>query len=34
MMVGAGVVFAEVRMYEGVVRRLVIDPQKEELSQL
>jgi hypothetical protein len=34
MVVGAGVVFAKVRVYKGVVRGLVIDPQKEELSRL
>jgi hypothetical protein len=34
MMVGARVVFTEVRVYEGVVWRLVIDPQEEELLWL
>jgi hypothetical protein len=34
MMVGAGVVFTEVCVHEGVVRGLVVDPQEEELSGL
>jgi hypothetical protein len=34
MMVGARVVFAEPSVDEGMVRRLVVDPQKEELLGL
>jgi hypothetical protein len=34
MMVGARVVFAEVGVDQGMVWRLIIDPQEEELSQL
>jgi hypothetical protein len=34
MMVGAGIVFAEPGMNQSVVGRLVVDPQKEELSGL
>jgi hypothetical protein len=34
MVVRARVVFAEVGMHEGVVWRLVVDPQEEELSGL
>jgi hypothetical protein len=34
MVVGAGVVFAKVGVLKGMIRRLVIDPQKEELSGL
>jgi hypothetical protein len=34
MMVGAGVIFAEVCMHEGVVWGLVIDPEEEKLSWL
>jgi hypothetical protein len=34
VMVGTRVVFAEPSVDEGVVRRLVVDPQKEELSRL
>jgi hypothetical protein len=34
MMVGARVVLAKVRVYEGVVQGLVIDPQEEELLGL
>jgi hypothetical protein len=33
-MVGTGVVFAKPSVDEGVVRGLVVDPQKEELSRL
>jgi hypothetical protein len=33
-MVQVGIVFAEVCVDEGVVRRLVVDPQEEELSWL
>jgi hypothetical protein len=33
-MVRAGIVLTEVRVDEGVVRRLVVDPQEEELSWL
>jgi hypothetical protein len=34
MMVGARVVFAEPGVDQGVVRRLIVDPQEEELSRL
>jgi hypothetical protein len=34
MMVGARVVFAKVGVDQGMVQRLIIDPQEEELSQL
>jgi hypothetical protein len=34
MVVGTGIVFAEPGMDQGVVGRLVVDPQKEELSGL
>jgi hypothetical protein len=34
MMVGARVVFAEPGVDQGVVRRLIIDPQEEELLRL
>jgi hypothetical protein len=34
VIIGAGIVFAESGMNKGVVRRLVIDPQKEELPRL
>jgi hypothetical protein len=34
MVVRAGVVFAEPSVDKGMVRRLVIDPQEEELSGL
>jgi hypothetical protein len=34
VVIGAGVVFAEVGVDESMVGRLVVDPQKEELSQL
>jgi hypothetical protein len=34
VMIGTGVVFAEVCVDEGMVRRLVVDPQEKELSQL
>jgi hypothetical protein len=34
MMIGAGVVFAEPGMDQGVVGRLIVDPQEEELSWL
>jgi hypothetical protein len=34
MMVGARVVFAEVDMDQGVVQRLIVDPQEEELLRL
>jgi hypothetical protein len=34
MVVGTGVVFAEPSVDQGMVRRLVVDPQKEELSRL
>jgi hypothetical protein len=34
MMVGAGVVFAEPSVDQGVVGRLVVDPQEKELSGL
>jgi hypothetical protein len=33
-MVGAGIVLAEPSMDEGVVRGLIVDPQKEELLRL
>jgi hypothetical protein len=33
-MIGTGVVFAEPGVNKGVVRRLVIDPQEEELPRL
>jgi hypothetical protein len=33
-MVGARVIFTEVCVDEGMVERLVIDPQEEELPQL
>jgi hypothetical protein len=33
-MVGARVVFVEVDVDQGVVRRLIVDPQEEELSRL
>jgi hypothetical protein len=34
MVIGAGVVFAELGVNEGMVGRLVIDPQEEELPRL
>jgi hypothetical protein len=34
MVVGTGVVFAEPGVNQGMVGRLVIDPQKEELAGL
>jgi hypothetical protein len=34
MMVRARVVFAEVRVYQGVVQGLIVDPQEEELLGL
>jgi hypothetical protein len=34
VVIGAGIVFAESDMYEGVVRRLVVDPEEEELLWL
>jgi hypothetical protein len=34
MMVGARIIFAEIGVDQGVIQGLVIDPQKEELSQL
>jgi hypothetical protein len=34
VVIGAGVVFAEPSVDEGVVRRLVVSPQEEELSGL
>jgi hypothetical protein len=34
VVIGAGVVFAESSVDESMVRRLIIDPQKEELSRL
>jgi hypothetical protein len=34
MMVGARIVFTEPGMNQGMVGRLVVDPQKEELSGL
>jgi hypothetical protein len=34
VVIGAGIVFAEPGMYEGVVRRLVVDLEEEELSRL
>jgi hypothetical protein len=34
MVIGTGVVFAEPSVDDGVVRRLVVDPQKEELLGL
>jgi hypothetical protein len=34
MVVGAGVVFAEPSVDKSVIRRLVVDPQEEELSRL
>jgi hypothetical protein len=34
VVIGAGIVFAEPGVNKGVVRRLVVDPQEEELSGL
>jgi hypothetical protein len=34
VVIGTGVVFAEPSVDEGVVRRLVVDPQEEELPRL
>jgi hypothetical protein len=34
VVIRARVVFAEIGVYKGVVQRLVIDPQKEELARL
>jgi hypothetical protein len=34
MMIGTGVVFAEPSVDQGVIGRLVVDPQEEELSRL
>jgi hypothetical protein len=34
MVIGTGVVFAKPGVNEGMVQRLVVDPQEEELSRL
>jgi hypothetical protein len=34
MVIGAGIVFAELSVDQSMVRRLIVDPQEEELSGL
>jgi hypothetical protein len=34
MVIGAGVVFAKIGVDEGMIGRLVVDPQEEELLRL